>query len=42
MESMGAATKVMGKVNKDMDVQSIMSMMKDFEKEKMKAEITGE
>ena len=25
--------KIMGKVNKDMDVQQIMSMMKDYQKE---------
>ena len=42
MESMGTATKVMQKVNGDMNIQDIMSMMKDFQKEQMKAEIAGE
>ena len=42
MESMGTATKVMQKVNKDMNIQEISAMMKDFQKEQMKAEIAGE
>lgn len=40
MDSMGAATKVMQKVNGEMNVSEIASMMKDFQKEQMKAEIT--
>ena len=42
MDSMGAASKIMGKVNKDMDVQQIMSMMKEYQKEQMKFEMKGE
>ena len=30
MDSMGAATKVMGKVNENMNIQEIMSMMKEY------------
>ena len=39
MDSMGAATKVMTKVNADMNVQEIMSMMKEYQKETMKTEM---
>ena len=42
MDSMGAAGKIMGKVNKDMDVQQIMGMMKEYQKEQMKFEMKGE
>ena len=42
MDSMGAATGVMQKVNKDMNISEITHMMKDFQKEQMKAEITQE
>ena len=39
MDSMGAATSVMQKVNADMSISDITHMMKDFQKEQMKAEI---
>jgi|TARA_B110000305_G_C19183686_1_gene513200 hypothetical protein len=42
MDSMGNATKIMGKVNKDMNVNEIMQMMKEYQKEQMKFEIKGE
>ena len=42
MTALSATTGVMQKANAEMNVADIMKMMKEFEKEKMKAEINGE
>ena len=42
MTAMGNTSKIMGKVNADMNIGEITSMVKTFEKEKMKAEMNSE
>ena len=42
MDSMGAASKIMTKVNGNMDVHEITNMCKDFQKEQMKTEMKTE
>ena len=42
MSALQATTGVLADANKEMNVQDIMKMMKEFEKEKMKQEINSE
>ncbi len=42
MESLSGATKVMGAVNADMNIQEISTLMKNFQKEQMKSEMNQE
>lgn len=42
MTALGGATGVMTKINEDMDVSAIASVMKDFNKEMMKQEAKSE
>ena len=42
MESLSSASKIMGKVNEDMNIADIQKMMKEFQKEQMKAEMNQE
>ena len=42
MEALQSSSKIMGKVNEDMNIQEIQSMVKTFQKEQMKGEINSE
>mmetsp|Transcript_13651 Transcript_13651/g.21374 ORF Transcript_13651/g.21374 Transcript_13651/m.21374 type:complete len:132 (-) Transcript_13651:77-472(-) len=42
MEALSNSAKIMGKVNEDMNVQEISTMVKTFQKEQMKAEMNQE